>query len=160
DVINKDGVPLYKLVSRDGKPLSDKEAAQRTYEPMQHGPFTRPKSRDEALKEAAAFVDDLVRVMEFRILRRENMRSRSAIVIACSARKNVTPQTRVGKMVLSRSEGMVWIDETDHVVARLQSRFTEDFSYGTSVLAKVYKGTEVVRDWLKFRDEVWLPAGG
>jgi hypothetical protein len=52
DVINKDGLPLYKLVSKDGKPLSDKDAAKQEYEPLRRGPFNRPKSGPEAIEEA------------------------------------------------------------------------------------------------------------
>jgi hypothetical protein len=61
-------------------------------------------------------------------------------------------------MILTRSKGEAWIDEADYVLARLQSRFVEDLTYGTSVMVKIHKGTETVREWLKFRDEVWLPS--
>ena len=158
DVINKDGLPLYKLVSKDGKPLSQKDAAKNEYKPLSRGPFNRPKTGAEAIQEAKAFVDDLFRVMDFKVLRRETVRNRPAIVVEFSPRKNARPQTRAGKMVLTRSKGEAWIDEADFVLVRFQSRFVEDLTYGTRVMAKVYKGSEVVREWLKFRDEVWLPA--
>ena len=158
DVINKDGLPLYKLVSKDGKPLSEKEAAKKEYKPLNRGPFNRPKTGEEAMQEAKAFVDDLFRVMDFKILRRENVRNRPAIVVEFSPRKNAKPKTRAGKMVLTRSKGEAWVDEADFVLMRFQSRFVEDLTWGTGLMAKVYKGTEVVREWLKFRDEVWLPA--
>src|SRR5262249_21390660 len=75
DVINKDGLPLYKLVSKDGKALSPKETANKEYKPIHRGPFNRPKTGEQAIQEAKAFVDDLFRVMEFKILRRESVRN-------------------------------------------------------------------------------------
>jgi len=153
DVLNKDGLPLYKLVAKDGKPFSNKD-----YEPLRRGPFNRPKKGDEAIREAKAFVDDLFRVMDFRIVRRENVRNRPTIVVEFSPRKNAVPQTQAGKMVLTHSAGEAWIDEGDSVLARLRSRFMEDLTYGTRLMVKVNKGTELDREWLKFRDEIWLPA--
>jgi len=105
EVINKDGLPLYKLVSRDGKPSGKKD-----YKPIHHGPFDHPKTGQEAMREAKAFVDDLFRVMDFRILRRETLRNRPTIVVEFSPRKNAVPQTLAGKMVLTRSAVEAWID--------------------------------------------------
>ena len=153
DVLNKDGQPLYKLVARDGKQLSNKD-----YEPLRRGPFNRPKKGAEATREAKAFVDDLFRIMDFRIVRRENVRDRPTIVVEFFPRKNAVPQTQAGKMVLIRSAGEAWIDEGDAVLARFRSRFLEDLTFGTSLMVKVNKGTEMDREWLKFRDEIWLPA--
>src|SRR5207247_10919340 len=63
-----------------------------------------------------------------------------------------------GKEFLSRIEGEAWVDETDHVVSRISWRFLEGSS-GNPVL-KAEKGSEMTREWLKFREEVWLPANG
>jgi len=153
EVINKDGLPLYKLVSSDGKPSGKKD-----YKPIHHGPFDHPNTGQEAMREAKAFVDDLFRVMDFRIVRRETVRDRPAIVVAFSPRKNAVPQTFAGRLVLTRSAGEAWVDESDGVLARLQSRFTEDLTYGTRLMVNINKGTELDREWLKFRDEIWLPA--
>ena len=153
DVLNKDGLPLYKLVAKDGKPLANKD-----YAPLNHGPFDRAKTGPEATREAKAIVDDLFRVMDFKIVRRETVRGRPSMVVKFSPKKNAVPQTSAGKMILMRSAGEAWIDEGDYVLARLQSRFMEDLTYGTRLVVKINKGTETDREWLKFRDEIWLPA--
>jgi hypothetical protein len=158
DVMNKDGLPLYKLVSKDGKPLSAKDGAKSEYKPIHHGPFDHPKNGEEAIREAKAFVDDLFRVMDFKMLRRDVVRGRPAIVVAFSPKKDARPQTRAGSLVLTRCNGEAWVDENDFVLTRLQTTFVKDLTYGTSLMVKIDKGTEVIREWLKFRDEVWLPA--
>src|SRR5262249_42667234 len=107
---------------------------------------------------AKAFVDDLFRVMDFKLLRREIVRNRPAIVVEFSPKKTAKPLTRAGKMVLTRIKGEAWVDESDYVLARLKTRFVEDLTWGTGLMVKVQKGTEADREWLKFRDEVWLPA--
>src|SRR5207237_4319277 len=98
--------------------------AKQEYEPLRRGPFNRPKSGTQAIEEAKAFVDDLFRVMDFKLVRRENIRNRSAIVVEFSPKKDAQPRTRAG-MVLTRSKGEAWVDEEDGVLTRLQSRFTE-----------------------------------
>jgi hypothetical protein len=82
--------------------------------------------------------------------------NRPAIVVAFSPRTNAQPLTPRGKEFLSRIECEAWVDETDHVVSRITWRFLEGLS-GNPVL-KTQQGGEVTRGWLKFRDEVWLPA--
>src|SRR5262245_37737768 len=97
-----------------------------------------------------------MRIMNFKIVLREMVGNRPAIVVEFSPRTNATPLTSRGKELLSRIEGEAWVDETDHVVSRITWRFLEG-SGGNPVL-KAQKGTDVTREWLKFRDEVWLPA--
>ncbi len=116
------------------------------------------KSRQEAIREAKAVVDDIFLVMNLRIVRREIVRDRPAIVVEFSPRNNVKPQTRDGKRILTRVQGFAWVDETDHVLARIELRLIEDYKQTGPLTVTIEKGGEISRDWLKFRNEIWLPA--
>ena len=153
DVIYNNGV-LQKLASKDGTSSGSKDAV-----PTKQAPIAADeKSRQEAIREAKAVVDDIFRVMNLRIVRREIIRDRPAIVVEFSPRNNVKPQTRDGKRVLTRVQGFAWVDETDHVLARIELHLIEDYKQDGPLAVKIEKGGEIIRDWLKFRDEIWLPA--
>src|SRR5262249_457209 len=151
DVINKNGLPLRKLVSKNGKPLNAKGAEEQKYEPVRRQPNGR-----EAITQANKVAEDVLRLMNLKLVRREMVGNRPAIVVEFSPRLNAMPLTPRGKELLSRIEGEAWVDERDHVVSRITWRFLEGPS-GNPVL-KTQKGGTVTREWLKFRDEVWLPA--
>jgi hypothetical protein len=151
DVINKNGLPLRKLVSKNEKPLNAKGAEEQQYEPVRRQP-----SGPEAIILTNEVDEDVLRVMNLKLVQRAMVGNRPAIVVEFSPRTNAKPVTRRGKELISRIEGEAWVDETDHVVSRITWRFLEGSS-GNPVL-KAEKGGEVTREWLKFRDEVWLPA--
>jgi hypothetical protein len=151
DVIYKNGSPLHKLVSKNGKPPNAKGAEGQKYQPVRREP-----NDPEAIIQANRVAEDVLRVMNLKLVRREMVGNRPAIVVEFSPRTNTKPLTPRGKEFLSRIEGEAWVDETDHVVSRISWRFLEGSS-GSPVL-KAEKGGEMTREWLKFRDEVWLPA--
>ena len=151
DVINNNGLPLRKLVSKNGKPLNAKGAEQQKYEPVRR----RPNS-PEAIVQGNKVAEDVLRVMNLKLVRREMVGNRPAIVVEFSPQTNAKPLTPRGRELLSRLAGEAWVDETDHVVSRITWRFLEGSS-GNPVL-KTQKGGEATREWRKFRDEVWLPA--
>jgi len=151
DVINKNGLPLRKLVAKNGKPIKAKGTEEQSYESVRRLP-----SGPEAIIQANKVAEDVLRIMDLKLVRRELVENRPAIVVEFSPRKNAKPQSPRGKEFLSRIEGEAWIDESDHVVSRITWRFLEG-SGGNPVL-KAEKGGDVTQEWLKFRDEVWLPA--
>jgi hypothetical protein len=153
DVIYNNGV-LQKLVWKDGKPPSSKDAATKKQAPI----AADGRSREKAIREAKAVVDDIFRVMNLRIVRREIIRDRPAIVVEFSPRNSVKPQTREGKRILTRMQGFAWVDETDHVLARIELHLIEDYKQGGPLAVKIEKGSKISREWLKFRDEIWLPG--
>lgn len=94
--------------------------------------------------------------MNLKLVRREMVGNRPAIVVEFSPRTNVKPLTTPGKEFFSRIEGKAWVDETDHVISRITWRFLK--GSGGNPTLKAEKGGDVTQEWLKFRDEVWLPA--
>jgi len=151
DIIYKNGSPLRKLVSKNGKPLNAKGAEEQKYEPVRR----QPNSPD-AIIQANRVAEDLLRVMNLKLVRREMVGNRPAIVVEFSPRTNAKPLTTRGKELFNRIEGNAWVDETDHVVSRIVFRYLE--GSGGNPMIKADKGGDVTQEWLKFRDEVWLPA--
>lgn len=151
DVINIKGLPQRKLVSKNGKPLSAKDAAKQEYEAVRR----RPNSQEAAVQAREA-AEDVLRVMNLTAGRREMVGSRLAVVVGFSPRRDASPRTSRGKELLRRIEGEAWVDETDHVLSRLAFRYLE--GAGGNPVIGAEKGGEQTVEWLKFRNEVWLPA--
>jgi hypothetical protein len=151
DIIYKNGLPLRKLLSNNGKPLNAKDAEEQKYEPVRRQP-----SGPEAIIQANKTAEDVLRIMNLKLVRRDMVGNRHAIVVEFSPRTNAKPLTPRGKEFFSRIEGTAWIDEMDHVVSRITLRFLE--GSGGNPMLKADKGGDVTQEWLKFRDEVWLPV--
>jgi len=151
DIIYKNGSPLLKLVSKDGKPLNAKDAEEQKYEPVRRQP-----DGPEAITQARKIAEDVLSIMNLKLVGREMIGNRPAIVVEFSPRTNAKPLTTRGKEFFSHVEGKAWVDEMDHVVSRITLRFLD--GSGGNPMIKTDKGGDVTQEWFKFRDEVWLPA--
>jgi hypothetical protein len=103
-------------------------------------------------------VDDMFRVWTFQLVSREIVSGRPTLVVTFEPQKNSRPETRYGKWLFKNSKGVAWIDEEDHRLVRMRIVFINDVSVGWGLVAKLYKGTEWIREWRKSDDEVWLPS--
>ena len=53
---------------------------------------------------------------------------------------------------------MIWIDEKQHEVARLEAYFVKDFRFAGGLLANLQKGTSFIFEQAYINNEVWLPT--
>jgi len=57
-----------------------------------------------------------------------------------------------------KTAGVMWIDEQDKQVARLEASLSESFGIGGGVVAKLKKGASFTLDQERVNDEIWLPS--
>lgn len=57
-----------------------------------------------------------------------------------------------------KTMGVMWIDEKDKQVARLEASLADSFNIGGGVLAKLRKGASFTLQQERVNDEVWLPS--
>jgi hypothetical protein len=162
------GRTYRKLVERDGKPLTSEELAkedekQEAKEAKKaaklYGEDASRRASTESerrLKETKA-IDELFRIYEFRIVGREALDGRDAIVVSFEPRPDVGTETRGGK-ILKKFAGRAWIDEEDRQLVRVEAELTDDLSFGFGLLAKLKKGSHAQILRRKINDEIWLPA--
>lgn len=161
------GRTYRKLVERDGKPLTAEELAkedqkQETKEARKAARLYEDASRrasaesERRLKETRT-IDEIFRVYEFRIVKRETLDGRSAIVMTFEPRPGVEMETRGGK-ILKKFAGRAWIDEEDRQLVRVEAELTDDLSFGFGLLARLKKGARAQVQRRKINDEIWLPA--
>jgi hypothetical protein len=157
-----------KLVERDGKPLTAKELAKE--DQKQEAKEARKAARlygEDASRRASAeserrlketkTIDELFRLYEFRIVGRETLDGRGAIVVTFEPRPGVKTETRGGK-ILKKFTGRAWVDEEDRQLVRVEAKLTGDLSFGFGLLAKLKKGSHAQIQRRKVNDEIWLPA--
>ena len=60
--------------------------------------------------------------------------------------------------ILGKSAGVMWIDEKDKQVARIEAVLFESIGIGGGVLAKLNKGAIFTLEKERVGDEIWLPS--
>jgi hypothetical protein len=159
-VISEDGkpVPAAELEKRDRE--RQKKAEEYVRKLAKQTDKDREKQRREEEKqrrEEAEIIDEIFRVYEVRLLRRERLEGHDTIVCSLTPRRGVKPRTRDGK-IMQKFIGTAWISETDRELVRLQVEAIDTVSIGMGLLARVHKGTRASFQRRKVNGEAWLPA--
>ena len=120
----------------------------------------RQKSAQEHEKNRRRYndaIDDLFRIYDIRLIRREPIDGHVAIVATLDPKDNVRPRTDDGK-IMRNFKALAWISESDYELIRVEIEAIRDLSFGFGFLARVHKGTVATFERRKVNDEVWLPA--
>lgn len=165
DVFWIDGVPVRKLLMKDGRPLSpdetrkeseriDKEAAkakERRAREDAKDKQTDPRGNDEVT------VSRLLELGSFTNPRRLSIEDRDTIAVDYTG--DLKAKTRNSfEGVIRDMAGTVWIDEQDKAIARIQGRFIDTFKIGGGLLVRIQQGTNFELQQKRVNGEVWLPA--
>jgi hypothetical protein len=115
------------------------------------------QQREKERQRFRAAVDDLFRIYDIRLIRREAIDGHDTILATLTPRKNVKPETDDGDM-MRHFKARAWVSESDYELVRAEIEAIEDLSFGWGLLARVHKGTVATYQRRKVNDEVWLPA--
>ena len=150
------GIGKDKLAKQD----RDRQNAAESYVKSQSTESRREKAARELEKDrrrTAAAIDDIFRIYDIRMVRREAIGGRDAILATLDPKPRVRPQTDDGK-VMRNFKARAWVDEVDHELVRIEIEAIDDLSFGMGFLARVHKGTVATYERRKVNNEVWLPA--
>jgi len=159
------GQTYRRLVQRDGKPVDAKELAREdrkqeektALESTRTAQLKRLEAKAEARSKEAQTVEELFRVYDITLVRRELLEGRRTILVAFQPRNDFEPTTKSGK-ILKKFTGRAWIDEGDRQLVRVEGELLDDLSFGFGILAKLKKGARAELLRRKVNDEIWLPA--
>jgi hypothetical protein len=157
-LIEEDGkpVPAAKLAQRDRDRQTDVEAyASRVGSAA--GRQKEDQHLDKDRRRYSAAIDDLFRIYDIKMIRREPIEGRDTIVAMLTPKPNVKPQTDDGK-IMQHFKAKAWISESDYELVRVEIEAINDLSFGLGLLARVHKGTTATYQRRKVNNEVWLPA--
>jgi len=157
-----------RLIEEDGKPVPQDKLAQQDRERQKEAESyvkrvsTAPerqkelREREKEQKRYSAAVDDLFRIYDIHMVRRESIGGRDTILATLTPKEGAKPQTDDGK-VMRHFKARAWISESDYELVRAEIEAIDDLSFGMGLLARVHKGTVATYQRLKVNNEIWLP---
>ena len=157
-IIEENGRPIFpnKLAQQDRERREDIES----YTKAQASEPQRQKAareNEKARRRYSSAVDDLFRLYDVRMVRRERIGGHDTILATLDPKDGVKPQTDDGKIMRS-FKARAWISESDYELVRVEIEAIRDLSFGLGLLARVHKGTVATYERRKVNNEVWLPA--
>jgi hypothetical protein len=156
---------VERLLSKNGKPLSEKEAAKEEERIQEIIDKRKNESEEKRAKRLAkeekrreqgrSFVQEVADAYAFSLAGMEQLEGREAYVVDAEPRAGYKPRSKEAKL-LPKFRFRVWIDKADLQWARLEAECIDTVSFGL-FLARVNKGTRVLIEQTRVNDEVWLP---
>ena len=165
EVLEIYGEQVQRLIEKDDKPLSAKEAAKEEEKIQKVIDKRRNESEEDRRKREAKqekeredgrkFVKEVADAYNFTLVGTELVDGREAWVIDGEPRPGFEPHMKEAKF-LSKFRGRVWIDKGDLQLSKMNVECLDTISWGL-FLARVHKGTRVTLEQTRVNDEVWLP---
>ncbi len=162
------GNRIRRLIEKNGKPLSEKEQrdADKDAEDQVEEIEKRLAKKEKELQNGPPREDgprvstaELLRASNLINPRRERFRGRDVIVF--DFEPNPSFDYKNAKSFLKffgKTAGVMWIDEKDKQVARLEAFLFDSYNIGGGVLAKLKKGASFTLEQERVNDEIWLPS--
>lgn len=166
DVSLPEGTPYRRLIEIDDQPLPpdmerrEREKLEMSLSDRRHeSPGERARrigDWEKKREKQRAFTRELLEAMDFRLLGAEELRGRKSWVIEATPHPGYQPRSAEARF-LTKARGKLWIDEQDHLAARIEAEFVDDVSIGV-FLARLHKGSRFEYDQARVNGEVWLPS--
>ncbi len=159
------GVPVRRVVKKDGKPLTPDEIAKENDRIDKIAAKARDKrdKADDKGKETDSrgneevTVSRLLELGSFTNARRVQLNGRDTIAVDFAGDPKAKTRNR-SEDVIRDLVGTAWIDERDHVLSRVDGHFLNAFKIGGGLIVNIQKDTRFSMVQTKVNDEVWLPA--
>ena len=165
DVFWLNGVPVHKLIKKNGKNLTPDE--QKKEDERIDKEVAKAKERHSKAEEKGEETDshghEEVTVSRFLSLgaftnpRRVQINGRDTIAVDYTGDPKAKTRNRF-EDVIRNLAGTIWVDEQDHSITRIEGRFVNAFKIGGGLVVNIKKDTSFAFEQRKVNGEVWLPA--
>jgi hypothetical protein len=157
-----------RLIEENGRPIpadrlarqdADRRKKAEEYARKQTVASERQKEareQDKARREYSAAVEDLFRIYDIQMVRREPIEGLDTILATLTPKPGVRPQTGDGR-IMRHFKARAWISESDYELVRVEIEAIDNLSFGLGLLARVHKGTVATFQRRKVNGETWLP---
>lgn len=156
---------VRKLIARDDKPLSEKDARKEDEKVQEIIEKRRGETEEQRRKrlqkeekdraEARAFVKEIADAYNFRLTGLEEWEGRSTYIIDADPRPGYEPHMKNAKF-LPKFRFRVWLDKTELQWVKLDIQCVDTASVGL-FLVRLHKGSNIQIEQTRINDEVWLP---
>jgi hypothetical protein len=157
-LIEEDGkrVPPHKLAETDRERRRDVEAYAKKMADAS-GRRKEEQQLDKARSRYSAAIDDLFRIYDIQMVRREPIEGHDTILATLTPKASVKPQTKDGD-IMRHFKARAWVSESDYELVRVEIEAIDDLSIGMGLLARIHKGTTAAYQRRKVNNEIWLPS--
>jgi len=165
EVLNIYGEQVQKLIEKDDKPISEKEAAKeeekiqkiinKRKNELDRDRQKRAEREAKDHEEGRQFEREIVNAYNFTLLGTELVGDREAWAISAEPRAGFVPHTKYANY-LPKFHGRIWIDKADLQMSKMDVEALDTVSWGL-FLARIHKGSHVMIEQTRINDEVWLP---
>jgi hypothetical protein len=163
------GEQVSTLVSKDGKPLNEKEQdkenehTRKRIEEIQKEHAKREAKEEKKKEQGAKDKDDdpgieiFLHVCQFVNPRRERFRGQDVLVFDFEPNPEYKAHSIV-EGIVQKLAGVVWVDEKAHQVVRVEGYFVGDAKIAGGLLVNLQKGSSFIAEQAFLNNEVWLPT--
>lgn len=167
------GARIRRLVAKNHQPLSaaDQAKEDKRIERFLEDLEQRLAKREARARAAGRSADDpdsedkdrrvslaqILHVSKLTNPRREIFRERPVIVFDFEPDTSYKPQKDYEKF-LGKTAGVIWVDDADRQIVRMEARLIDAFKIGGGLLASLQKGGTFVFDQQRVNNEIWLPT--
>jgi len=166
------GEEISTLVGENGKPLSEEKQAKQheiTKKRIEEVQKKQTKKDEKEKKAEEKGKDDkdkdkdepgieiFLHACQFVNPRHERFRGQDVLVFDFEGNPEYKPKN-IAEHVVQQLAGVVWVDEKQREVVRLEAYFVKDFRFAVGLLANLQKGTSFIFEQGFLNNEVWLPT--
>ena len=165
DVLNIYGEQVQRLIEKNDKPVSEKEAAKEEEKIQKVIDKRKNESEKDRQKraerdakdreEGRQFEREIVDAYNFTLLGTELVGGREAWMISAEPRAGFVPHMKYANY-LPKFHGKIWIDKADMQMSKMDVEALDNVSWGL-FLARFHKGSHFMIEQTRINDEVWLP---
>jgi hypothetical protein len=165
DITLLEGSPYRRLLERDDKPLSEKEARKEQEKLDKSIAERRKETEAQRAKRVSEYerardrernlVREVADAFDFHIAGEERVDSRDVWMMEAMPRAQYQPRSRMAK-ALPHFKGKLWIDKASHEWVKVEAEAIDTVSFGF-FLVRVERGAHMVFEQTRVNDEVWLP---
>jgi hypothetical protein len=166
------GNRIRRLIEKNGKPLSageqekeDREVQNRIKDIEKRIANEEAKTVDQSASGAPdengrrISIAEVLRASNLINPRRERLKGREVIVFDFEPNPNFDFKNAKSFLkFFGKTGGVMWIDEKDKQVARLEAELFDSYKIGGGLLAKLRKGASFTLEQDRINDEIWLPT--
>lgn len=154
---------IERLLSKDGKPLSDSEKKKQDEQVAKEEKKARERiAKSEAGEEAEkdAFTPaKFLAADRFFNLRRDTLNGHEVYAFDFEPRPDFKPHNMTEKILQSLG-GTLWVDEEAKQPVRLEAHLLSGLKLAAGIVGSVKPGANIVFEEQKINNEVWMPSYG
>jgi hypothetical protein len=159
DVFFVNGFRIAQLTKKNGKELgeADRKNEQDRINKLIEKDVKAPAAHSYNRRGENAGLSQILPLMKISNPRRITLNNRSTLAFDFVGDPHAKAHG-LAENAARKITGTVWIDESDHEVARLEARFDDNFNIGGGFLASIRKGTSLIFEQSRLDRELWMPA--